>query len=163
MQAKQILCVVDLIYVAPIVCGGSMFGPCFVIQYYLCGLYSFAIVMMRRRELVSLPLLASCCHMTVIVLWLYTWYRVLVCSVYCGISLIIPSYLFVTKGKYSSYIVIEGTKIMYDKAWMPTSWLYPLHSSRQLEMINSIHGHRMHVTNSFDSTWHTISHGTIYG
>ena len=43
--------------VAPIVCGGSVFGSCFVIQY-LCS-SSFAITLVGKRELVALLKLSS--------------------------------------------------------------------------------------------------------
>ena len=45
--------VVDLLFiVAPIICEGSVFGPCFVVQY-LCP-SSFAIILMGKTELVAL-------------------------------------------------------------------------------------------------------------
>ena len=36
----------------------------------LCG-PTFAIILLRERELASLLLLSSCCHVTVCVLWLF--------------------------------------------------------------------------------------------
>ena len=47
--------VVDSLFiVAPIICGGSVFGPCF---YYavLSVLSSFAVILMGKRYLVTLP------------------------------------------------------------------------------------------------------------
>ena len=38
--------------VAPIVCGGSVFGPCFVIRYIMSS--SVAITLMGETELVAL-------------------------------------------------------------------------------------------------------------
>ena len=42
-----------MIIVAPIVCGSSVFGPCFVVQYFVSVL-SFAIILMGKRELIAL-------------------------------------------------------------------------------------------------------------
>ena len=47
------VCVYSLFIVAHIVYGGSVFGPCFVMQY-LSFLSSFVIILMRKRELVAL-------------------------------------------------------------------------------------------------------------
>ena len=60
MRANEIFCDVNLVYVAPIVCGGSMVGPCFVIQYYLWGLSSCGIIFMWKRELVTLYMVPFC-------------------------------------------------------------------------------------------------------
>ena len=38
--------------VTPIVCGGSVFGPCSIIQYFVSS--SFAIILTGKRELVAL-------------------------------------------------------------------------------------------------------------
>ena len=43
--------------VAPIVCWGSLFGPCFVINAVISVLDSFAIILMKMRELVAFNLL----------------------------------------------------------------------------------------------------------
>ena len=40
--------------VARIVCGDFVFGPCFVICNLICVLSSFAIISLRKRELVAL-------------------------------------------------------------------------------------------------------------
>ena len=46
--------VVDSLFiVAPIICGGSVFGPYFVMQY-LSVLSSFAIFLMGKRKLIAL-------------------------------------------------------------------------------------------------------------
>ena len=59
--------VVDLFFVvAPIVCGGSVFGPCFVI-HFLCR-SGFAVILMRKRELFALFQLSSWFLVTVRVL-----------------------------------------------------------------------------------------------
>ena len=42
----------SLFIVAPIVCEGSVFGPCFVLQCNVIS--SFAIILVRTRELVAL-------------------------------------------------------------------------------------------------------------
>ena len=76
MQAKHMLCVLtttesranilvpvkcvlsvdsvvgSMFMVTSIVCGGSVFGPRFVIQYFVSS--SFAIILMGKRELVAL-------------------------------------------------------------------------------------------------------------
>ena len=39
-------------FVAPMACGGSVFGPCFVIQVFFPS--SFTIELMGKRELVAL-------------------------------------------------------------------------------------------------------------
>ena len=53
----------SLFIVAPIVRGGSVFGPCFAIQYLIP--YSFEIILMGKRELVALLFLCSGCLVTV--------------------------------------------------------------------------------------------------
>ena len=61
--------VVDSLFiVAPIVRGGSVFGPCFVIQYFMS---LFCNHLERKRELVALLNLSSWCFVTVSVLWLF--------------------------------------------------------------------------------------------
>ena len=46
--------VVDSLFIATsIVCGGFVFGHCFVMQY-LCVYSSFAIILLLKRELVAL-------------------------------------------------------------------------------------------------------------
>ena len=47
-----------LFSVTPIVCGGFVFGPCFVVQYFLV-FPSFAIISLGKRELVALFLVSS--------------------------------------------------------------------------------------------------------
>ena len=47
----------SLFNVAPIICGGSVFCPCFVMDYLVFS--SFAIILMRKRELVALLSLSS--------------------------------------------------------------------------------------------------------
>ena len=47
-KAVTLLFIVD-----PVVCEG-MFGPCYVIQYLVPFLYSFAIILLRKRDMVAL-------------------------------------------------------------------------------------------------------------
>ena len=61
--------VVDSLFIAPIVCVGTVFCPCFVMQYKV--LSRFAINLMGKRELVASLLLSFCCLVTVSVLCLF--------------------------------------------------------------------------------------------
>ena len=57
--------------VAPIFIGyDSVFGPCFVMQY-LVSFSSFAISLMRKRDLVVLHQLSPLCLVSVSVMWLF--------------------------------------------------------------------------------------------
>ena len=48
-----------------------LLGLCIVINYLLSVLSSFAVILLRKRELVVLYLLSSCCHVAVCVLCLF--------------------------------------------------------------------------------------------
>ena len=54
------LVVDSLFIVAPIICWGFMFGPCFVMQYLVSLISNFAIISLGKSELVALLLLSSC-------------------------------------------------------------------------------------------------------
>ena len=60
----------SLFIVAPIVCGGFVFGPCFVMQYLVFFLVLQS-SLVRKRAAVALPKLCSCCYVAVKVLCLF--------------------------------------------------------------------------------------------
>ena len=66
---KLFCCCCFIVFVPPIICGGSEF----VIFWYalLYVLYSFAVILPRKKELVALLLLSFGCNVTVNVLWLF--------------------------------------------------------------------------------------------
>ena len=75
-----------------LVCGSSVFDPCFAMQYF-CS--SFAIIWIGKRELAALLCLSYWCFVTVVVLWLFhTVPRVGLTSVIV-IFQIIFSYFFI--------------------------------------------------------------------
>ena len=67
----QAFVVVDSLFiVAPIVCGIFVFSPCFG-NVVFSVLSSFAIISLRKRELVALLKLSTCCHVAVMDLCLF--------------------------------------------------------------------------------------------
>ena len=81
--------IVDLLLIA------CWFCVCFLFSYaILCVPSSFAIILTRKRELVTLLSLSSWCLVTVIVLCSSSWCRGLVCSVWLWCFLFILTYLF---------------------------------------------------------------------
>ena len=63
------LLLIHCLMCCPHVCGDSVFCPCFVMHYLHVS--SFAIILMRERELVVLLYLSPWCLMTVIVICLF--------------------------------------------------------------------------------------------
>ena len=74
----------SLFIFAPIACGGSVFGPCSVMQYLVSFLV--AIISLRKRELVALLELSSCCHVAVCLLCLFLTVPWVDLQSDCGIS-----------------------------------------------------------------------------
>ena len=79
--------VVDVLFIfAPIICGGVV-GPS------LCVHSNFAIISLRKRMIVALLLLSSCCHVTVRVLFLFptmSWVGLQILTVTIRVSTVKP-------------------------------------------------------------------------
>ena len=69
-KAKALLLLIHCLLLPLFVCF-FLFGPCIVINALLRVLSSFAAILLRKRELVVLHLLSSCCHVAVCVLCLF--------------------------------------------------------------------------------------------
>ena len=52
-RAVALSLLINCFYVHPIVCLGFVFNPCFVMHAFLRVLSSFAIILARKRELIS--------------------------------------------------------------------------------------------------------------
>ena len=84
-----------------------MFGPCFVMQYFVSFLVlqSYRRGRERERELFALLHFSFCLHVAVSVSCLFSWYRGLVCSEFVIVAFPSHTHLF-----HQRVIVVITTK-----------------------------------------------------
>ena len=81
---------------------GSVFRPCFVVQFFVSFYFAIILMMKRERELIASLKLSSWCFVTVSVLWLFL--TVLWISLQCVI-MVLPVHTHLPVG-CSTYLVV---------------------------------------------------------